>query len=169
MIIPSAAMGVTDYVYVNGTPANPTSISAVLYRWVGSTRSASGVTVTCTAVGSGEYRFTWTNDSGWARTDELELVALPVSGGVTYPATVWRSHGNVDAVMRGSDTAPDNTTISANADRLGFILAALVGQTSNPQNAAAVYQITISGNTFTVTHDSLTSQGARGVATLVKS
>lgn len=99
MIIPGALMGVTDYVYVAGVAANPDSITAVLYRWVGSTRSASGITVTCTSVGSGEYRFTWTNDAGFARTDELELVALPVVSGVTYPATVWRSHGSVDAVV----------------------------------------------------------------------
>jgi hypothetical protein len=121
MIIPSALMGVTDYVYVAGVAANPDSITAVLYRWVGATRSGSGITVTVTAVGSGEYKFTWTVDAGFARTDELELVALPVVSGVTYPATVWRSHGGVDAVMRGTDgamlaasyTAPDNASITA--------------------------------------------------------
>ncbi len=108
MIIPSALMGVTDFIYVAGVSANPTSITAVLYRWVGATRSASGVSVTPIPIGGGEYQFTWTNNVGWDRTDELELVALPVVSGVTYPATIWRSHGSVDAVMRGTDGA--NTT-----------------------------------------------------------
>lgn len=115
MIVPSAAMGVTDFVVVAGVPANPDSITAVLYRWVGSTRSASGVTVTPTAVGSGEYRFTWTNDAGWSRTDELELVAIPVVDSVAYPATIWRSHGGVDAVMRGTDSVPNSTIADAYA------------------------------------------------------
>ena len=95
MIVPSALMGMTDYVYVAGVPSNPDSITAVLYRWVGSTRSASGVTVTCTAVGSGEYKFTWTNGA-WDITDEIELVVLPVVSGVTYPTTIWRSHGDTN-------------------------------------------------------------------------
>lgn len=115
MIVPNAAMGVTDFVVVAGVPANPDSITAVLYRWVGSTRSASGVTVTPTAVGSdGEYKFTWTNGD-WARTDELELVAIPVVSSVAYPATIWRSHGGVDAVMRGTDSVPNSTIADAYA------------------------------------------------------
>lgn len=128
MIIPGALMGVTDYVYVAGVAANPDSITAVLYRWVGATRSASGITVTCTSVGSGEYRFTWTNDSGFARTDELELVALPVVDSVTYPATVWRSHGAVDAVMRGTDSAATPTNVTdAQTAILAKLPSALVG------------------------------------------
>lgn len=106
MITPGAAMGITDWVLVAGVPAAPDSITATLYRWVGSTRSASGVTVTVAATATtGEYKFTWTNDGGWSASDELELVAVPVKSSQSYPATIWRSHGGVDAAMRGTDNA----------------------------------------------------------------
>ena len=124
MITPGAAMGVTDFVLVAGVPAAPDSITAVLYRWVGGTRSASGVTVTPASTATpGEYKFTWTNDGGWSKTDELELVAIPVKSSVNYPATIWRSHGGVDAVMRGTDSANTTAPLDAAGTRSALGLA----------------------------------------------
>ena len=93
MIIPSQAMLISETVYVDGVPAAPTSITAVLYRIVAGVRSASGVTVTATATANtGEYTFAWTNGA-WNPTDEIELRVIPVIDSVSYPATIWRSHG----------------------------------------------------------------------------
>ena len=104
MIIPNQTYGVTETVYISGVPSAPDSISAILFRWVGSVRSASGVTVTTSTTSDvGVYTFTWTTDSGWDRTDDIELVIIPVVSGVSYPQAVWRSHGHVDAIMRGTD------------------------------------------------------------------
>ena len=98
-------MLISETVYVDGVPAAPTSITAVLYRIVNGVRSPSGVTVTATATANtGEYTFAWTNGA-WNRTDELELRVIPVIDSVSYPATIWRSHGSVDAAMRGTDSA----------------------------------------------------------------
>ena len=118
MIIPGQAMLISETVYVDGIPAAPDSITAVLYRIVNGVRTASGVTVThSTTANTGEYTFAWTNDGGWNRTDDLELRVIPVIDSQAYPMTVWRSHGHVDAVMRGTDsantTAPDNAGIAA--------------------------------------------------------
>lgn len=129
MIIPGQEMLVSETVYVDGVPAAPDSISAVLYRIVNGVRSASGVTVTAsTTANTGEYTFAWTNNVGWNRTDDLELRVIPVIDSQAYPMTVWRSHGNVDAVMRGTDGAntiapatPTNVTDARDAiqNRLG--------------------------------------------------
>jgi len=93
MIIPNQAMLISETVYVDGVPAAPTSITAVLYRIVNGVRSPSGVTVTATATANtGEYTFAWTNGA-WNPTDEIELRVIPVIDSVSYPATIWRSHG----------------------------------------------------------------------------
>ena len=124
MIIPGAAMGLTDTVFKDQTPTNPDSITAVLWRWVSGVRSASGVAVTPASTGvAGVYTFTWTNDGGWNRTDDLELEARPVfsdkNGGNYIPVAIWRSHGDVDAVMRGTESAAqagDAMTLTAAYD-----------------------------------------------------
>lgn len=111
MIIPGQTMLVSETVYKAGEPAAPDSITAILYRSVAGVRSASGVTVTVSSTANtGEYTFTWTNGAGWARTDDLELKAIPVIDAVEYPMVVWRSHGHVDAVMRGTDGANTSKT-----------------------------------------------------------
>jgi len=93
MITPGQSMSVSETVYKDGVPAAPTSITAILYRIVNGVRSPSGVTVTATATANtGEYTFAWTNGA-WNPTDEIELRVIPVIDSVSYPATIWRSHG----------------------------------------------------------------------------
>jgi hypothetical protein len=123
MIIPSQAMLISETVYVDGVPAAPTSITAVLYRIVNGVRSPSGVTVTATATANtGEYTFAWTNGA-WNRTDEIELRVIPVIDSVSYPATIWRSHGGVDTVMRGTDNGALATTAATIANGITTLLS----------------------------------------------
>jgi hypothetical protein len=108
MIIPGQPMLVSEYIYEDGVPTDPDSITAVLYRIVNGVRSASGATVTPAATlieNVGERTFSWTNDAAWNRTDDLELVAIPVFDGVAYPMVIWRSHGHVDAVIQTAAAA----------------------------------------------------------------
>jgi len=181
MIIPSQAMLISETVYVDGVPAAPTSITAVLYRIVNGVRSPSGVTVTATATANtGEYTFAWTNGA-WNRTDELELRVIPVIDSVSYPATIWRSHGSVDAVMRGTDsamlassyTAPPTTAVIADgvwdearaghttAGTFGFYLDAAIssagggsGGLTATETAAAVW------NALAATYNTADTMGA---------
>jgi hypothetical protein len=92
--------------------------TAVLYR----NGSASGVTVTVsTTAVTGLYVATFTTDSEWAKTDVLHLtVAATIDSTSGYVAVVWDSTGDVDAVMRGTDSANTTTppTASAVADEV---------------------------------------------------
>jgi len=124
MITPGQSMSVSETVYKDGVPAAPTSITAILYRVIAGVRSASGVSVTVSATAnSGEYSFVWTNGAGWARTDELELKAIPVIDDVSYPAVIWRSHGGVDTVMRGTDNGALATTAATIANGITTLLS----------------------------------------------
>jgi hypothetical protein len=153
MIIPGQAMLVSEYIYEDGVPADPDSITAVLYRIVAGSRDASGVTVTpATTANAGERTFSWTNDAGWARTDELELVAIPVFDGQPYPGVIWRSHGDVDAVMRGTELAA--LASNYNATRAGYLDKLAVSGTLAHSDDAATYKATgfaVAGDAMTLT------------------
>ncbi|MCA9065180.1 MAG: hypothetical protein KDA96_19060, partial [Planctomycetaceae bacterium] len=74
MITPGQTVTIRETVFKDDVPTNPDSMTAVLYR----NGSASGATVTVTSTGvAGVYTFAWTNNAGWARTDELELETRP--------------------------------------------------------------------------------------------
>ena len=77
--------------------------TAILYR----NGSASGVTVTVsTTAETGVYVATFTTNSAWAKTDHLELlVSATIDGDAGYKVVLWDSDGEVDAVMRGTDSA----------------------------------------------------------------
>lgn len=116
-----------------GTAADSTP-TAVLYR----NGSASGVTVTVAATAvTGLYKITFTSlgtGDGWAITDVLHLVASATIDAVSgYVSVVWDSTGDVDAVMRGTDSAntigpatPSNVADARDAV-LAKLPAALVG------------------------------------------
>lgn len=97
-------------------------------------------------------------------------------------STIGTCTTNTD--MRGTDSANTTTPPTAAAiraeidsnstqlanivDGTGWILAQEVGAVSNPQAAAAQYDVTVFSTNYRVLHAGLTSAGVRGTATLSK-
>jgi hypothetical protein len=100
--------------------------TATLYR----NGTASGVTVTvATTAVTGLYKATFTTDAGWAKTDVLHLtVAAAIASTSGYVAVVWDSTGDVDAVMRGTDSAATPANVTTSTSTITALLPdALVG------------------------------------------
>jgi hypothetical protein len=98
--------------------------NAILYR----NGSASGVTVTVsTTAETGVYLATFTTDAAWAKTDHLELlVSATIDGDSGYKVVLWDSDGEVDAPMRGTDSA--NTIAPLDATQTQQAAAAAITQ-----------------------------------------
>jgi len=95
--------------------------TAILYR----NGSASGTTVTVsTTAETGVYLATFTTDAGWAKTDHLELlVSATIDGDSGYKVVLWDSDGDVDAPMRGTDSANTVAPLDAAGTRAAVGLA----------------------------------------------
>ena len=118
MITPGASILISETVYVDGEPAAPDSITAILYRIVAGVREASGVSVTPASTANvGEYTFAWTNSAEWNPMDDLELRAIPVIDGDPKPDTIWRSHGHaIPTMVAAAGPSSQTLTITAETD-----------------------------------------------------
>jgi hypothetical protein len=67
-----------------------------------------------------------------------------------------------------TSTAAINAQLTTLKDRAGYLLSILAGQISNAGTSAEQYAITIDGNTFTVTYNSLQSDGDRSTTGFAK-
>ena len=118
-------VGIPIEVEKNGEPVAADSLpTAVLFR----NGSATAVTVNITITAeTGLYNAAFTTlgaGDNWAKTDRLVLRATAVIDSTTYKAIVWNSFGEVDAPMRGTDSA--NTTAPLDATQTQTAAAAAI-------------------------------------------
>jgi hypothetical protein len=125
-------------------------------------------------VNAGGDALTESGTSGWFTatvaetwTEQLSVTVVDTNG--LIPRTGWLTVGGT-IVVEGTavlDSAV-TTQLGQMQDGIGWLLTERVGAVANPQNAAALCQLTIWGDDYTVQYSGLTNAGVRSTTTLGK-
>ena len=118
-----------------------------------------------------------------------DLTALAIVSAIKADATLATMISNIDATIssRSSHSAPSepldaagtraalglasanlDTQLAGQTDNLGYLLAVLAGAISNADTATNTFEITIDSVTYTVTNNSVGTDGDRAAPTLSK-